>query len=199
MVEVAGELGNIRGAALDDFLAWYGRERDAHKLKRAVAALPEALQQSIRWNEGLPRLISFAWYPCELMHGLLDGLLDGLSDYERQRFAKETAEQVMESTLKGVYRAVFKAVGSPKMMARFGPRLWSLYYDTGVSVTTMESATSHFGTIRDWKGHHPFLCDVNRHSTDWMYRQLGCQQVICKQLECVSKGAKQCATHVTWV
>lgn len=195
---VSGALGNIRGAALDDFLAWYARERDPERLRAAVASLPPALKENVRWNDGLPRLVPFAWYPCELVHGLLDHVTAGLSDWDRQRLGRETAEFVMESTLKGIYRAIFKAIVSPSTLARVSNRVWGLYYDTGESQVVIESKTQHRGSLVKWRGHHPFLCDVNRYSTEWMYRALGCNQIVVKQLECVSKGAKQCTTLTTW-
>ena len=191
-------LGNIRGAALDDFLAWYARERDAERLRSAVSSLPPLLVQSVRWTDGVPRLVPFAWYPCELVHGIIDQLTVGLSEWERQRLSREAAEYVMETTLKGVYRAIFKAIVSPTLMARFSMRLWQLYYDTGESRVTIESPTQHRSSVSSWRGHHPFLCDVNRFSTQWLYRQLGCEQVVVKQLECVDKGASQCTTLATW-
>jgi hypothetical protein len=167
-------------------------------LTATIKALPPELAAMVRWNEGLPRLAPFAWYPCGLVHGVLDGLLIGQSDWDRQRLSRETADYVMESTLKGVYRAIFKAIASPTVMARFSMRLWQLYYDTGESRTVIEGPAQHRGSITGWRGHHPFLCDVNRHSTEWMYRTLGCHHVIAKQVECVSKGAKQCTMLVTW-
>ena len=195
---VTGTLGNIRGAAFDDFLAWYARERDAERLKAAVAALPPDLTASVRWTDGLPRLVPFAWYPCELVHGVLDELTAGLSDWDRARLAREIADTVMETTLKGVYRAIFKAIVSPSMMARVSMRVWQLYYDTGDSRITVESPTQHRAELTDWGGHHPFLCEVNRHSTAWLYRALGCDQLVVKQLECVSKGARRCTMLSTW-
>jgi hypothetical protein len=195
---VTASLGNIRGAALDDFLAWYARERDAERLRAAVSSLPAPLTRSVRWTEGVPRLVPFAWYPCELVHGVLDQLTVGLSDWERQHLARESADYVMETTLKGVYRAIFKAIVSPAMMARFSMRLWQLYYDTGESRVTIESPTKHRGQVSEWRGHHPFLCDVNRYSTHWLYRQLGCDQLVVKQIECIERGAKQCSTLATW-
>lgn len=195
---MAGSLGNIRGAALDDFLAWYGRERDPERLRSAVASLPPGLSQSVRWNEGLPRLVPFAWYPCELVHGIIDQLTLGLSDWDRQRLSREAADYVMETTLRGIYRAIFKAIVAPSMLARVSNRVWTLYYDTGESKVTAESKTVHRGSVTGWLGHHPFLCDVNRYSTEWMYRSLGCNQLVVKQLECVGKGAKCCTTLATW-
>ena len=195
---MTGTLGNIRGAALDDFLAWYARERDAERLRSAVTSLPPSLTQSIRWTEGVPRLVPFAWYPCELVHGLLDQLTAGLSESDRTRLAHETADYVMETTLKGVYRAIFKAIVSPAMMARFSMRIWQLYYDTGESQVTIESPTQHRTQLTEWRGHHPFLCEVNRYSTAWLYRALGCDQLAVKQIECVSRGAKRCTTLTTW-
>jgi hypothetical protein len=195
---VSGTLGNIRGAALDDFLAWYGRERDPERLKAAVMSLPPALQERVQWSEGLPRLVPFAWYPCELVHGILDQLTLGLSDWDRQRLGRETADYVMDTTLRGIYRAIYKAIVSPSMLARVSHRVWSLYYDTGESQVIVESKTAHRGSVKAWRGHHPFLCDVNRYSTEWMYRSLGCNQLVVKQLECVAKGAKACTTLTTW-
>jgi hypothetical protein len=195
---VAGSLGNIRGAALDDFLAWYGRERDPERLRTAVVSLPPGLSDRVQWSEGLPRLVPFAWYPCELVHGILDQLTLGLSDWDRQRLSRETAEYVMETTLRGIYRAIYKAIVSPSMLARVSHRVWGLYYDTGESHVTVESKNAHRGSVKEWRGHHPFLCDVNRYSTEWMYRSLGCNQLVVKQLECVGKGAKACTTLTTW-
>ena len=62
----------------------------------------------------------------------------------------------------------------------------------------IETKTAHRGSLSQWRGHHAFLCDVNRFSTEWLYRSLGCNQLVVKQVECVAKGHKACTTLVTW-
>jgi hypothetical protein len=198
MPKETGSLGQIRGAAFDDFLEWYGRERNGAQLKSVVEALPAEVLKNVHWREGLPRLVPFAWYPCELVHGVLDGLLVGLSEWERQSLSRQAADHVMEQTLHGIYRAVFKAIASPNMMARFSSRLWGLYYDTGKTEAVMETSTQHRNVYSAWKGHHPFLCDVNRYSNEWLYRSLGCQNVRSKRIECVGEGKAQCTFVTTW-
>lgn len=193
-----GSLGNIRGAALDEFFAWYAAQRDGERLKRTVEALPAELTADVRWTDGLPRLVPFTWYPCELIHGVVDQLIEGMESWERDRFAHEIAAHVMESTLRGIYKAMFKAVVSPAMMARFSPRMWKLYYDSGESVIEVEARNRHTGIVRGWKGHHPFLCDINRHCGEWIYSSLGCQHVISRQVQCVGQGDPHCKVSTSW-
>jgi len=192
------ELGNIRGAAVDEFLAWYARDRDAKRLASAVHALPRELSERVRWDAGAPRLIPFAWYPCELVHGIFDGLLAGLDDAARQQLSRDTADHVMNATLHGVYKAMFKVVVTPALLAKISPRLWRLYYDTGDSTIEIEADNAHRATLSGWKGHHPFLCQVNRFSGEWIYRQLKCQRVRSEQLACAGRGDASCVIVTSW-
>jgi hypothetical protein len=192
-------LGNIRGAAVDEFLAWYARERDAHRLASAVRALPRELAERVRWDAtGAPRLIPFAWYPCELVHGIFDGLLDGLDAPARERLSRDTADHVMDATLHGVYKAMFKAAVTPALLAKISPRLWRLYYDTGDSTIEIEADNVHRSILSGWQGHHPFLCDINRFSGDWIYRQLKCQRVRSEQVACTARGDASCVVVTSW-
>jgi hypothetical protein len=191
-------LGNVRGAAVDEFLAWYGRERDLDKLVGAVRSLPADLTSKLRWEAGAPRLIPFAWYPCELIHGLFDQLLRGMDGPERDRLCREVAAHVMSTTLRGVYKAMFKAVVSPGLFAKVSPRLWRLYYDTGESVVTVEADNRHRSELSGWRGHHPFLCDINRLCGEWIYAELKCVDVSSHQLACVGRGDPSCIVLTHW-
>ena len=191
-------LGNIRGAAVDEFLAWYARDRDGQALADAVRALPKKLTERVRWDAGMPRMIPFAWYPCELVHGIFDRLLAELDAEGRERLSRDTADHVMDATLHGVYKAMFKAAVTPALLAKISPRLWRLYYDTGDSTIEAESDNLHRSTLRGWKGHHPFLCEINRFSGEWIYRQLKCQGVRSEQVACTGRGDASCVIVTRW-
>jgi hypothetical protein len=192
-------LGNIRGAAVDEFLGWYSRERDPKRLSDAARSLPSHLAAKVRWDEGAPRLIPFAWYPCELVHGIFDALLGDLDATGRERLCREVADYVMDATLHGVYKSMFKAAMTPSLLAKISPRLWRLYYDTGDNQVDIDAHNVHRATLRGWRGHHPFLCEVNRFAGEWIYRQLKCQRVRSQQTACVGRGDPCCIVVTSWL
>jgi hypothetical protein len=121
-----------------------------------------------------------------------------LSLAEQNALARDSSRALMEATLKGLYRFLFEQLVSPERFAALAPRVWRTYFDSGERRTVVVSKARHDCNVRDWQGHHRFLCLVQMHATTYVYEAAGCRGVATVRVSCVSDGAAECAWTTTW-
>ncbi len=194
----AAGLGRIKGAAIREFLRWYVErvgEARAAELFRQVPSPHRAF-----FDPSSPTLgvLASTWYPAPAMHALCDAVTGNLAPSQQLVLAREGSRALMESTLRGVYRFLLQQMVSPERFAALAPRVWRTYFDSGDRSTDIVSPGRHDGIIRDWAGHHPFICAVQVHATTWIYENTGCKQVATFQTDCVSRGSAFCKWTTTW-
>jgi hypothetical protein len=143
-------------------------------------------------------ILASTWYPAPVVHALCDAMTHGLSLAEQNALARGSSRALMEATLKGLYRFLFEQLVSPERFAALAPRVWRTYFDSGERRTVVVSPARHDCNVRDWHGHHRFLCLVQMHATTYVYEAAGCRGVATVQVSCVSDGAAECAWTTTW-
>jgi hypothetical protein len=188
----------IRGAALGPFVRWYAGVYGDAALNRALSPLSERDRR--RFDSRAPGLgiERSIWYPAPVVHQMLDGLLDGLDPVERRRLADAGAAAAIETSLNGVLSVVFRAVVSPRVCALVGPQIWNAFYSSGrVRIQTL-SSRSHRMDVRDWGGHHAFLCQVNNAAGRAIYQAAGCRDVSTEHAACIDRGDDGCAYVIRW-
>ena len=163
-----------KGVAFKELLVWLDRKLGRDKLVLAVARLPPEYQGIISLDSANFGILSSSWYPLPCVHRLLDGLTSSMSRQERYLLAQEASRVVMDITLKGIYKAVVRAFVSPTLYAKFATKLWQSYYDSGdFKVIIAEDGRSADCTIRNWSGHHWFVCDMNITAATAIYQSHG--------------------------
>ena len=191
-------LGNIKGAAFRQFIAWWEETQGPASLVTALeAARAQNLGKSLTTEREALGILPSTWYPAELVHALLDSLLKDVDHRTRQAMANEGADVVMKSTLSGVYKAVFSMLASPRLFATYIQRMWNMHYDSGI-VTIEQEPMLHRTRYIDWHSHHPFICQLNMASARPLYMAMGCTSVDVQPVGCVSQGADQCQFIVRW-
>ena len=168
-----------------------------------LRAHARALSVGNEWNldpeSATLGVIASRWYPADMVHALLDEITRDWQESEKRRVAAEAAGSVMRATLGGVYRTLFRMMITPERYARHAPKLWSFYYDSGVfTVLPQGSGRAAISTVRDWSSHHPFMCGLNRGAAIAIYRAMGCTDVECDRVACVSKGDPECRFITRW-
>lgn len=192
------DLGRIKGAAFREFLIWYGRTRGDDALVRAATGIEPKWRALL--DESRPGLgvLASDWYPAGAVHALLDRMVASENQHERVRLAEDGARAVMSRTLRGLYRTLFDWIATPARYARFGPKLWNAYYDTGSFRIEMPTPNSAVCTISGWTSHHAFICDLNRGAALSIYENMGCHDVTVERVACVGSGAPHCRFVSKW-
>lgn len=190
--------GRIKGAAVREFVIWYGERIGAPEVASRVLAIPAERRGPIDPYSRSLGLLASSWYPAETVHALLDVLTGGLSPEERHELAMEASAAVMTATLRGVYRLLFRAMATPSRYAAHAGRLWTAYYDSGVFRVEMASPTEARSSIATWTAHHPFICLLNWGAATQIYRAMGCADVHTDRLSCVDEGAATCSFVTRW-
>lgn len=190
--------GRIKGAAFREFLRWLESDFGKERVVAVARALPEETLGVLDPEGEALGVLSASWYPAAAVHALLDGLVGDLDAAERDRIAGEGARAVMRTTLRGVYKLLFDWMATPKRYAKFSGKLWGSYYDSGEFDVAMPDATTAVCTIRDWRGHHGFICDLNREAAAAIYEAMGCRDVRVQRVECVDRGDPHCRFVTRW-
>ena len=190
--------GHVKGAALREALRWMRGRLGDHQAESVVARIPSPHRDRFDPAHEAFGILASTWYPAPVVHALCDALPEGLSLPEQSALAREFSRALMEATLKGLYRFLFEQLVSPERFAALAPRVWRTYFDTGERRTVIVSPAKHDCTVRDWRGHHRFLCLVQMHATTYVYEAAGCRGVATVGLSCVSDGATVCEWTTTW-
>jgi hypothetical protein len=189
--------GRIKGAAFREFLRWYSNEYSHERLVAALVAAGDRVDDALERESPLLGVLANAWYSSSTVHALLDELTRGLAPEERAKLAERASDAVMAATLHGIYKALFRLMATPERYAKYAPRLWTTYYDSG-TVTIELSGNRAESTIRNWSAHHPFMCELNRGAAGAIYRRMGCQNVHVQRIACIESGAPECRFVTTW-
>lgn len=190
--------GNIKGAAFREFVVWYTKEQGSERLLAAVDALPESARFHLQPRREALGILAATWYPAEVLHSLLDELLRGVPEDERLGMARGAAGVIMRSTLHGIYRVLFRLMATPELYVRFGSRLWSTHYDSGDLILELEEPTHLQATVRNWRGHHPFICQLNGAALVPIFSEMGCVDPNVNFEACVSRGDTECRYSLSW-
>jgi predicted hydrocarbon binding protein len=190
--------GNIKGVAFREFLVWYARAYGGDALAAAARALPAGPTGSFDPAAETLGVLASKWYPGALVHALMDELVRGRSSDERARMARDGADAVMAATLRGVYRLLFEWIANPERYARYAGKLWRSYYDSGTLEIVETGADSARSVVRQWRTHHPFICELNREASRAIYQAMGCAEVHCERESCVAEGADVCSFVTRW-
>jgi hypothetical protein len=191
-------LGNIKGVAFREFLAWYEMRRGSTSIARAVADVERRHGAGLVPEGPHFGVLSSRWYDAAVVHDLLDRLTAGCSDEELAQMAEDAASHVMGTMLRGVYRTMFSLFATPERYVRYVDKLWSTSYDTGSVVIQIPEPNVHRVTYAGWTSHHPFICRMNMAAARPIFEAMRCEDVRVRRLSCVSSGAPVCENVVRW-
>jgi len=188
-----------KGVAFKELLIWLDERLGREKLLQALAVVPPECK-GIVWPEANNfGILPSSWYPLPCVHRLLDGLTASMTRQARFALAQEAARVVMDVTLHGIYKAVVRAFVSPTLYAKFATKLWQSYYDSGdFKVIIAEDGRSADCTIRNWSGHHSFVCDMNIAAATAIYEAMGQKSVSTQRVACISEGESLCRYITSW-
>ena len=195
----AARLGRIKGAAFREFIAYYRATYGPEALIAVVAAMPAIHRRELDQRDAALGVLASEWYPAEVVHALLDEISRGKSEAALRALAATASGAVMRATLRGLYRKLFEWMATPERYARYGPKLWGTYYDSGeVVVEVVPGELAAISTVRNWRSHHPLICELNRGASVEIYGAMGCVDVKAERAQCVSRGDPHCRFVTRW-
>jgi predicted hydrocarbon binding protein len=190
--------GHIRGAAVREFFGWVAETWGDERLREIVGRLDSDAAKHFDAEARALGVLTSTWYDAKVVHALVDSLLVGVSAAERERIAHEGADAVMKRTLRGVYKLLFDWMATPARYAKYAHKLWDSYYDAGTVEITMPEPGFAVSVVRDWRAHHPFVCDLNREASRAIYQAMRCRDVTATRTHCVDRGDAECRFETRW-
>ncbi len=192
------DAGRIKGAGVIQALCWLEKHRGRDRLEAARPLMSAAVQADLNLDRSTYGIVASQWYPAADTHAVLDCMVKGLGPVERAEMARSLAKAVMEGTLRGVYGYLFSMMATPERYARRAPQLWANYYGDGMVCLTLPTPKTMVASISNWKGHHPFMCELVQFARVAALEAMGCMNVI-SQPDCKSiRGGDECIAHVRW-
>jgi len=192
-------LGRIKGAAFREFIAYYRGTYGLSALMAAVEAMPVAQRGELDTSDLTLGVLTSDWYPAEQVHALLDEIARGKSEAAIHELTLGASRAIMRTTLRGLYRVLFEWMATPERYAKYAPKLWGTYYDSGeVSVELLSDRRTSVSVVRNWRSHHPLICELNRGAALEIYAAMGCRDVTNERAQCVSRGDPHCRFITRW-
>ncbi len=193
--------GNVKGAPVRAFLDFFALQSGEPAVQEAIRRLPDALRRRAFPAPHAPGygVYASAWIPSEALGMIADDLLQGADAATRVRLAGGAARRVMNDTLRGVHKALFRTVASPELMLRNHMVFWRQQYDTGhVEIDTVDPCAQRH-VVRDWGGHHPFVCEVTFACIPHMFRAMRLKTPRLEHYRCRDHhGGDRCEAIIRW-
>jgi hypothetical protein len=189
----------IKGAVMRDFVVWYGDRYGASALKRMGERLPEDIRAMLDLDNPTFRLLGSLWYPARIVHAFLEALAQGRTPDEVNRLLHDANRNFIKTGARqSVYRFLLERLVTPEIYGVCVPRFWKQLHSTGdrrVKIVRRGFAES---TVANWPGHHPLLCTMTIETMCAVFETMGCKNVSWERVSCVSDGASECKTLVSW-
>jgi hypothetical protein len=197
-VAAPADRGQIRGSALRQVLIWL-QERLGERRLAEVARRANERSQPI-FTVGRPGLglRASGWYPAAPVHRLCDEIVGEMDREKARRLAQTAAVAAVSLTFTTFHGLLLRNFVTPALHRRFAQRLWRHYFDHGQVEVELSSSCSVLIRIRDWRAHHPFICDITSAADIPIYRGMGLRDVRIEPRECIADGAPLCAHDVVW-
>jgi len=185
----------FKGTTLIHLAPWIRETFTRTAITHAFDSLPAELAAHFDRERPDFGALPSAWYDSRVYTHIFDTLLPTLRNKNESQLAHDAAETVLNQTLRGIYKKLFSMMASPTLYARYAQKMWDTHYDTGVVEVDQRSPTVAHHRVRDWAGHHPFVCAINRQSGAFVYRMMGLSNVQIDSERCASLS---CESVYSW-
>ncbi|MEZ4451640.1 MAG: hypothetical protein R3B09_19365 [Nannocystaceae bacterium] len=193
-----GDRGRIKGNAIREFIAWYLSLGHREQLVAAIRRLELEEQALFDFDHRALGILPSTWYSGLTVHRVLDGMLEGMSRREVEALATAGGQVTADTMMTGLYKAIFTAVMTPSRFAKLANMAWRTSYDNGWVDNEVLGPGRHRAVVREWGGHHHFLCKLNVAVKARIYVAMGCQEVLVEDRYCVSDGRSECGSLISW-
>lgn len=190
--------GAIKGSLLREFLIWYVEREGEAILEPMVQSLSPDDRRLVDLASPALGLLASTWYPCTLVHGLLDFCGRGLSREEQRKLAREGNAFVVPRMVRGTYRVLFERLATPSLYARFIQPAWRQLHTTGERSMKLIGDHEVDSEVSNWPCHHPLLCDLTVETMTSVFQLMVGTPVQATRISCVSEGGARCRTLLRW-
>jgi hypothetical protein len=189
----------IKGAVMRDFVVWYGERYGPSFLRRTAERLPPHVREKIDVDHPTFRILGSLWYPAEIVHAFLEAIAQGRTPAEMNRLLHDANRNFLQNGVRqSVYRFLFERLGTPEIYAVCVPRFWKQLHSTGERRVKIIRPGLAESIVFNWPGHHPLLCTMTIETMCAVFETMGCKNVSWERVSCVSDGARECKTFVSW-
>jgi len=188
-------VARCKGTAIREIFPWLERQFGPAAVLAAVEAVPGDITPGLDVRSPHFGALSSTWYDARIYQTVLDHLLDGVKQEALPALAHDAARSWVEQTMHGVYAKLFRMMATPALYERYVQRMWDTYYDTGTVQVRHLAPNVALHEVRNWAGHHPFVCRMNRFGGVCIYSMMGLKNVRIAHESC---APPLCSATYTW-
>lgn len=188
----------IKGGVIREFFDWYQNEVGVEYVRSLLPRLPDDVRAMLDPDDPFITLLPASWYPCRLVHVVLDVMTEGLTEVQIRKLAHDANRAVVRRDVGSVYRFFLDKLATPEMYALAVPRFWKQFHSTGKRKIEIIRDGEAESIVSDWGGHHPILCTITLETMCAVFELMGKKDVKWERTACVSAGASECVTRLTW-
>jgi hypothetical protein len=188
----------IKGGVIREFFAWYQDEVGVEKVRSLLPRVPEDMRALLDPDEPFLKILPASWYPSRLVCVMLDAISEGMTDAQIRKLAHDANRAVIRRDVGSVYRFLLDKLATPEMYALAVPRFWRQLHTTGVRKMRVLGDREAESVVSQWPGHHPLLCTITIETMCSVFELMGKKDVKWKRTACVSAGASECVTLLSW-
>ena len=189
----------IKGAIMRDCVVWYGERYGSDALKQAAERLPDDVRAMLDIESPTFHLLGSLWYPARLVHAFLEALARDRSATEMNRLLYDATRGLVKGGARqSVYRFFLERLVTPEIYAVCVPRFWRQLHSTGDRQVKIARRGYAESIVTNWPGHHPLLCTLTIETMSAVFETMGCKSVTWDRVACVSNGARECKTLLSW-
>ena len=195
----APDLGNVKGAAIREFLVWYQSARGVDELQKLVERVPAPYSDQLDVGNPSLGILASSWYPADVIHAFLDAIVGDPETADVHRMLREGTHAMMEANLGSIYKRFFvRMILSPQRYVRYAQSLWNLHFDNGTLSAAMNGERAIHWRIDGWRSHHRALCQIVTYSEPAVFGAMGCSHITVEETSCVSLGDDFCSHDIRW-
>lgn len=188
----------IKGAMVREYLAWYAQRFG----REAAANLFEGMSGGERLGLDNQReafgFLANEWYPVTVVHHMLDRMEAAHGTEAMPALIREGTSRMVEASLRGIYRYLFRVIANPTSYTRHIQKAWRSLHNTGERQITLLGEGRAESTIRNWAGHHRWLCRTTNETMRRIFEIMGYARVELDIQQCVSNGDRLCRTMLSF-
>jgi hypothetical protein len=188
----------MKGGVIREFFDSYQKEHGIERVRELLPRVPPDLRALLDPDDPFRTILPASWYPARLVHAVLDAMTEGMSEEQIRTFVHDSNRVVMQRATSSAYRFFLDKLLTPEMYALAVPRFWKQWHTTGVRKMRIVRNGEAESIVAKWGGHHPVLCTVTIETMCSVFELMGKKDVKWVRTACVSSGAPECVTRLTW-
>lgn len=182
----------IKGAMVREFLIWHAKKFGREATIDLLGDIFGKDSLGLDTGREVFGFLANEWYPVTVVHAMLDRMEAVHGKEAMPGLVREGTSRMVDATLRGIYRFLFRVMATPANYSRHIQKAWRSLHSTGEREVVLVGEGRAESVIRNWAGHHRWLCRTANETMRRIFEIMGYARVELDIQQCVSNGDPVC-------